>query len=237
MVVSHERSGTHFTMNSLAGCFEYVSDPWVNFDHDIFNINFHHPPSVGNVFDFLIEKRCASTIKSHHPVQFLQPVLAGLSDRMDVVYVLRQPVDVMVSCWRLMCTWDWAEGPLTETAAEFAATAPMGRMMRYQWRQQETMVHRWADHAEGWLEAAAAHSHVHVLRYEAMVADYSGTMQALGAEMGLHVRSDRPPSRSHSWVTKGSRPFNPPPGADDKDAVRAVVSALLGDRLEALGYG
>ena len=43
MVVSHERSGTHFTMNSLAACFGYASMPWIDLDHDVFNINYHDP--------------------------------------------------------------------------------------------------------------------------------------------------------------------------------------------------
>ena len=30
LVVSHERSGTHFVMNSLALNLDYVSSPWIN---------------------------------------------------------------------------------------------------------------------------------------------------------------------------------------------------------------
>ncbi len=32
MVVSHERSGTHFLMNTLALNFGYIAKPWINFD-------------------------------------------------------------------------------------------------------------------------------------------------------------------------------------------------------------
>jgi len=236
MVVSHERSGTHFAMNALAACFGYVSKPWVDIDHDSFNINFHHAKSMSKVLGFLIEKRCASTIKSHHAVEFFQPLLEHLNGPMDVVYVLRNPVDVMVSYWRFLHTWSWAEGPLTATAAEFAEAAPMGRLMRYQWRQHETMLHRWADHAEGWLNAAASHPNVHVLRYEEMLSDFPGAMRHLGGAMGLPLLSDNPPARDHNVVQKGKRTFEPAPGADDRDAVRAVANARLGQRLAALGY-
>jgi len=30
MVVSHQRSGTHFMMNTVAACFGYVSNPWLD---------------------------------------------------------------------------------------------------------------------------------------------------------------------------------------------------------------
>ena len=90
--------------------------------------------------------------------------------------------------------------------------------------------------AKGWLEAATTHPHVHVLRYEEMIADYAGCMTRLGAAMGLSVQSDRPPARDRNVVQKGKRPFEPAPGADDKDTVRAVAKARLGRRLETLGY-
>lgn len=236
MVVSHERSGTHFTMNALAGCFGYVSKPWVDLDHTEININFHHAPSMEKVFDFIIEKRCASTVKSHHSAEFFESVLSRIEGKMEVVYVVRNPVDVMVSFWRFLHTWNWVEGPLAATAAGFAESAPMGRLMRYQWRQHETMLHRWADHAEGWLNAAAAHPNVHVVRYEDMVSDFPGAMRGLADAMELPLRSDSPPGRESNVVQKGKRPFDPAPGADDRDAVRTVAKARLGPRLETLGY-
>ena len=36
MIVSHERSGTHFLMNTLDKNFPYISQPWINFDFEFF---------------------------------------------------------------------------------------------------------------------------------------------------------------------------------------------------------
>ena len=33
MVCSHERSGTHFVMNSISKCTEYTANPFLNFDY------------------------------------------------------------------------------------------------------------------------------------------------------------------------------------------------------------
>ena len=33
IVCSHERSGTHFMMNSISECTEYTSNPFLNFDY------------------------------------------------------------------------------------------------------------------------------------------------------------------------------------------------------------
>ena len=33
MVCSHERSGTHFMMNSISECTEYTVNPFLNFDY------------------------------------------------------------------------------------------------------------------------------------------------------------------------------------------------------------
>ena len=48
MVVSHERSGTHFLMNALAACYGYVSAPWVNLCLPTVNSNSYYPPRVRN---------------------------------------------------------------------------------------------------------------------------------------------------------------------------------------------
>ena len=39
LVVSHERSGTHFMMNSLAANFGYVANPFMNLDSSL-GVNF-----------------------------------------------------------------------------------------------------------------------------------------------------------------------------------------------------
>ncbi len=77
----------------------------------------------------------ANVIKSHHPVGFFSEILGEILDDFDLLYVYRDPRDVMLSLRKQIRFWDWHEGPGTETLQEFIRSAPSGRMMRYQQNQ------------------------------------------------------------------------------------------------------
>ena len=64
IIVSHERSGTHFLMNTLALNFGYISEPWINLDFET-GMNFHAPGALLAFFQekgllFLNDKKLAS---------------------------------------------------------------------------------------------------------------------------------------------------------------------------------
>ena len=136
MVVSHERSGTHFTMNALASCFGYVSNPWIDIDRHQFNINYFHAPSLKTLLLNVAGLRARQPGQEPSRVRILQAFRARRPRAsINIVYVYRNPADVMSSFWRFLHTWDWVEGPTVDTALGFATAAPMGQLMRYQFRQ------------------------------------------------------------------------------------------------------
>ena len=67
MVSSHERSGTHFVINSIASNSAFRNDPHLNYDTTPLGSfhNFHDPHAVLSFFGHLCEQKCASIIKSH----------------------------------------------------------------------------------------------------------------------------------------------------------------------------
>jgi hypothetical protein len=75
MVASHERSGTHFMMNTLAACFDYVSFPWLDLDRKQFNINYYHPQSLQMLILKVAERKPANILKSHHQFEFFPKLL------------------------------------------------------------------------------------------------------------------------------------------------------------------
>ena len=50
MVCSHERSGTHFMMNSISKCTEYTASPFLNYDY----------LPLGSVVNFFSEQSISS---------------------------------------------------------------------------------------------------------------------------------------------------------------------------------
>jgi hypothetical protein len=237
MVVSHERSGTHFMMNTLAACFDYVSNPWVDIDRHQFNINYFHSESLRQVVLKVASLKAANLMKSHHEFGFFSEIVESFAGALDIVYVYRNPADVMASYWRFLPTWHWVEGPKTETALDFARAAPMGQLMRYQFRQYDSMLDRWANHVALWSQAAERAPNIHLVKYEDLAERYEDAVTGLGAALGIAPRRIARPARDRNVVQRGAVDFTPAPGADNRDAVAELALAKFPDLMARLGYG
>ncbi len=237
MVVSHERSGTHFTMNALANCFDYVSNPWIDIDRHRFNINYFHSPSLKSLLLQVADLRPVNLLKSHHEYAFFERFMAATEGKLQIVYVYRNPVDVMSSFWRFLHTWDWVEGPLEDTALGFATAVPMGQSMRYQFRQYPSMLERWANHVEHWVAAARRANNIHIVRYEDLAEHFDDTVQRLGRRLGMQPARLAPPARGENVVSGGAVRWAPQPGNDNRAAVDQLVRAMFPALMDRLGYG
>jgi len=236
MVASHERSGTHFMMNTIAACFDYVSFPWVDLDRRQFNINYYNAQSLqGSILKFA-KLRPANILKSHHQFEFFSEIIASFKGAIEVVYIYRNPADVMASFWRFLHTWNWMEGPKTDTPLDLATAAPMGQLMRFQFRQHDTMLDRWANHVEQWLEAASRSNAIHLIKYEDLASRYEDTVRGLGSALGLQPHRLARPSRDKHVVQRGHVDFEPAPGADNREAVAALAVAKFPKLMTRLGY-
>ena len=206
MVVSHERSGTHFLMNTLAAAFGYVSNPWIDFDHEQVNINYYATNEVVELFTKLGERRLANTVKLHHQVGFFDDCLATITELFTVFYIYRDPRDVMKSYHRVVDRLAGAEGPKTASCGAFIRAAPEGHMMRYQTHQHANLLKRWQAHVEGWLAAGERHAGIVPIRFEDLDRDYQRTVDALGQALDLAPRTHDRPSREK---TSSRRPTHP----------------------------
>src|SRR6187200_2098494 len=95
-VVSHERSGTHFLMNSIAKCYGYLAAPWINFDYEL-GLNFYHPATIGAFFGQFRDYYPANIVKAHHSFAFFEGAFDEIVSDFHIFYVSRDPRDVMVS--------------------------------------------------------------------------------------------------------------------------------------------
>jgi len=78
MVVSHERSGTHFLMNSIAKCYGYLASPWINFDYEL-GLNFFNPATIAEFFAQFGQSHLANIVKLHHSFAFFERVFDALA--------------------------------------------------------------------------------------------------------------------------------------------------------------
>lgn len=161
MVCAHERSGSHFLINSIADNSLYRNDPRLDYDVDPLGTfhNFHDVNSTRSFFRGLAAHKCASIVKSHFPADFFIDeegnfLLDGLC---KVLYVTRNPIDVMLSFHRYIKTCSWNEGPKTTCPIEFFRASPQGRMLRYQKCSSPLILERWKQHFLGWHRLAKAH--------------------------------------------------------------------------------
>ena len=153
MVCSHERSGTHLTMNTIDAVSEYCSNPWLNYDLEFLGaqINFFNPTSASTFIRGLSDlqvngtSRCnASIIKSHFPISHLAEEVKNLP--LKIIYVWRDPAETIASFWKLLHRCSWNEGPKTETPIELATARPSGQSQRYQASNYKDYFERWAAH-------------------------------------------------------------------------------------------
>ena len=123
IVVSHERSGTHFLLNTLAANFGYKACPLWNLDDET-GLNVFDPSAVQQALldDFAPGK--ANLVKSHHPVECFQPILPALLARFWILYIYRDPRDVMVSFCEHLRNLPYHGGPKVAEAGALLRAEP-----------------------------------------------------------------------------------------------------------------
>ena len=238
IVVSHERSGTHFLMNACATCYGYVSLPWINFDARESILIDHSRQEIRDLLLEMVVRPMANVVKSHHTADFFTGELERLTQRYVFLHIVRNPVDVMLSFWRFMYHFQPQDdfGPLCPDPAAFACAPPAGRMLRYQTEPAASILERWSKHVLGWHRAAQVNPRVRLVRYEDLDSRFEETMG------GLAPLLERPPQK----LVRPARDFNvirsgpsDPLGtgvAPDLDKLRSVCRETVGDTMKLLGY-
>lgn len=184
VVCSHERSGTHFLMNSIGVNTPYCEYPFLSLNPTPLGsiVNFFCPNSVAHFFSshLNLEKKgskgkLSSIVKAHYlPQVFEKTFEENLS---LFVYIYRNPKDCLLSFWRYIQRWDWHEGLKAETPLEFASSAPEGQILYYQPRQIATHFIRWAQHVESWLEAEERFDCIKCIRFEDLKKHFNPTLR------------------------------------------------------------
>lgn len=233
MVVSHERSGTHFLMNTLAAEFGYVSRPYVNFDNIPVNINFYHPDSILSFFRETRGNKINTIRKSHHQVSFFDFNISDILENVRIFYIYRDPRDMCHSFRHFLNSWAWFEGPKVGSASTFIRTAPAGQMLRYQYHQLPDMLDRWRVHVEGWIDAAARHRGIITIRYEDLDQRYDEVIHEIASRMGWKPGAGNRPDIDEKTILRSKRSSKTNVYTDaDLDYFRVRI----GPTMRRLGY-
>ena len=209
IVCSHERSGTHFLMNSISLNSEYSVDPYLNFDLMPLGdtVNFFSPDNVANFINKISiinnkEKKygLSSLIKSHHSPY----VFENLFDKPKVnfLYIYRDPVETLLSFWRFVNHWNWHEGPKLDKPLDFIKAKPEGQMQRYQKKSYENIFLRWVYHLSDWIEVSRKYSNILLVNYKDLNTDYNSTLSNVFEFIELPKNKFSRPSRDNYINTK-----------------------------------
>jgi len=237
MVVSHERSGTHFLMNSLSYGFGYTAQPWTDLDRHAFDIDYADPSAIAEVLEGQRKDPLLRLVKSHHAAAVFGDELARIAEDWRIFYIHRDPAEVMVSFWRHLNALAWDEGPKRSRPLDLAKAAPAGELTRYQAGGHPTMLQRWSAQVEGWLAAAETHSGVTVVRYADLDARYEETLAGLADAVGRAPLTPvlRPP-RDVNVIAMGVSSETAPVAAEEIEALRAYCRSAAGPLMTRLGY-
>ena len=193
MVCSHERSGTHFMMNSISECTEYTVNPFLNFDYMPLGsfVNFFSKESMNKFLFSLQEIRkneysthCVnSIIKSHYPISLLD----HNKNLCRVIYIYRNPEEVFISYWKFLHRWNWLEGPKLSSPLELIKTNPKGQSQRYQIENYTNYFARWASHIIDAKNAARNSSNIVLVNYSELQNNFEKTIEYICHKLKINM--------------------------------------------------
>ena len=193
MVSSHERSCTHFMMNSISGCTEYTANPFLNFDYIPLGsfVNFFSKESI-NKFLFSIKEisqsesntLCVnSIIKSHFPLTLLD----NNKNLCKVIYIYRNPEEVFISYWKFLHRWNWLEGPKLSSPLELIKSNPKGQSQRYQIENYTNYFERWASHIIYAKNSARNSSNIVLVNYSELKNNFEKTIYYICKKLKINI--------------------------------------------------
>ena len=173
LVASHERSGTHFLINSIAGCFNLSSQC----------INVPQTADISAVNKFLQNNADNShnrIYKSHHDTRFFQD---WVFDEYKVIYIYRNPLDTLCSCYHYYQRYDDSPStdfPFNNDIEKFLfKTKPYlyKSDVGYSYEKYDNNIDRWLGHVSQWMLRDAD---FFTVSYANLYQDFERTIHRIG---------------------------------------------------------
>lgn len=259
LVASHPRSGTHLAIDLLRRQFQSTRNwRWWGLPLDHLYLNLERLESPNRTFSDglarkIVNRPRRALVKTHFEEDFSQswvleestppgPAWMDLLARSKVLYVVRHPMDVMVSYHQFMAGID-----PTTTAMSFREF-----MRSPHWTGETDRLGWWQRHLTGW----EARPGTMILRYEDIVVDTGPVLDRIGTWIGeapVDLQPLLPPKVTSISQTRIDRAFRMSPSstaivadrmsfpAEDwsqalNDADKEWVNERIGPLLQRFGY-
>lgn len=205
-VISHQRSGTHLTIDSIINNLEGVSDEFLTVPY---NVEDREDEILRSDAETLSGTKGSIIVKSHFLPRFphfttcrsLLDEYTTLYDKGKHIYVYRDGRDVMVSFYYFVqkSTVDISGLSFSDfIRMESAVTLPGGEEVRM------NRVEYWAYHVRSWL----AEDGVTALPYEDFKRDYEGTVRRLSEVLAIPLKGEVREVKLPSRVAHSNRIFH-----------------------------
>ncbi|MBT8763360.1 sulfotransferase domain-containing protein [Desulfohalobiaceae bacterium Ax17] len=192
-IISHERSGTHFVINTILRNI-YIRQGWHNigewFGSDDPTNRFAHIDEFNRKWEQTYKQ--AAIIKSHCE----RDLFEARYRRAKVIYVLRNPRDTLTSWFYYLNRVEFYQyNPQVpdhrcKSFSEFLRR-PISSFLKHSYSLHadfSNVAERWASHVSGWLKVAGSEPDVLVVRYEELHRDYKPVLKEVASFLGLRLR-------------------------------------------------
>ena len=204
MVISHERSGTHFLINTLAKILG-LSNVQQDLHLTESNENYYSEQYVNDVQEHLktLSLVPKTIIKSHHHNDFFKN-FDFKEHNITPFYIYRDPRDVLVSCHHYFNshrpqiesqTFPYSASP-TELAFGIKPTQYKFDSA-YSYHRNETMLERWCNHTGPFIEDERFIK----IKYEDLNLRFEETCEDIGKTIGYNLAPASKPNLSERTVS------------------------------------
>ena len=203
IVISHERSGTHFLMNSIAYNSNYSVHPFIPCGGST-GINFFNKGGIKEFFSIFKNLKISNIYKSHHHFNFFKKNLNELKNDYFFLYIYRDPRDVFYSFWNFLKIYP-NTGPLTNNFSEFLTKKPQGNMLQFQTKHYENILMRWEDHIKSWVlnTDKEIKENIKFIKYEDLNKNYDVTLKEIFNNLEIKILSNIKPNPTQDVLAPG----------------------------------
>ncbi len=189
LVVSFQRSGTHFLINTISDNIEGVDRGWVDVINTTGNkwVNSVTPDNLpSKIREQLIEKyyphEMSRCVKTHYQGSVFEKNIDEILKYYDIFYIIRDPRDNMVSCYNFYNKTNFEDFIKEPDFSKFirkdiSSARTETQPFSYSIKKANNIVKKWYQHVNSWIKLKE--KGVHFIKYEDLKYDFEKTMKQI----------------------------------------------------------